>query len=192
MSIASGRCPENPQTFYKKFDQKLYKNDCVNSIIVGYLHYSDSRAPSLEEGTVRSASRAPCLPAGAAPPLSARGGFPIKDKINSRKPHPRGTPLLLSFTSAEFARGGFPATACKKDKVETLSFNCLFGFSYARMSITTPEPTVLPPSRIAKRRPFSIAIGVMSSTFISTLSPGRHISTPSGRPIVPVTSVVLK
>ena len=26
--------------------------------------------------------------------------------------------------------------------------------------VTTPEPTVLPPSRIAKRRPSSIAIGV--------------------------------
>ena len=42
---------------------------------------------------------------------------------------------------------------------------------------TTPEPTVLPPSRIAKRRPVSQAIGVISSTVISTLSPGRHIST---------------
>ena len=54
------------------------------------------------------------------------------------------------------------------------------------------EPTVLPPSRIAKRRPTSIAIGVISSTSISTLSPGIHISVPSGSEIVPVTSVVLK
>ena len=38
----------------------------------------------------------------------------------------------------------------------------------------------------------SIAIGVISSTSISTLSPGIHISTPSGRVITPVTSVVLK
>ena len=64
--------------------------------------------------------------------------------------------------------------------------------NYSRISLTTPEPTVLPPSRIAKRRPFSIAIGVMSSTVISTWSPGLHISTPSGRVITPVTSVVLK
>ena len=64
--------------------------------------------------------------------------------------------------------------------------------NYSMISATTPEPTVLPPSRIAKRRPFSIAIGEMSSTVISTLSPGRHISTPSGRLITPVTSVVLK
>ena len=64
--------------------------------------------------------------------------------------------------------------------------------TYARISETTPEPTVLPPSRIAKRRPFSIAIGVMSSTFITTLSPGRHMSTSAGSWMVPVTSVVLK
>ncbi len=67
-----------------------------------------------------------------------------------------------------------------------------FEFNYSMISETTPEPTVLPPSRIAKRRPFSIAIGVISSTVISTLSPGRHISTSAGRPITPVTSVVLK
>lgn len=57
---------------------------------------------------------------------------------------------------------------------------------------TTPAPTVLPPSRIAKRCPSSIAIGVMSFTLISMLSPGMHISTPSGRLMSPVTSVVLK
>ena len=60
------------------------------------------------------------------------------------------------------------------------------------ISVTTPDPTVLPPSRIAKRKPFSIAIGVISSTVILTLSPGRHISTSGGRLITPVTSVVLK
>ena len=63
---------------------------------------------------------------------------------------------------------------------------------YAMISETTPEPTVLPPSRIAKRRPVSIAIGVISSTVMLTWSPGRHISTPSGRLMTPVTSVVLK
>ena len=73
-------------------------------------------------------------------------------------------------------------------------FSIIFSIklNYARISATTPEPTVLPPSRIAKRRPFSIAIAEMSSTVISTLSPGRHISTPAGRLITPVTSVVLK
>ena len=66
------------------------------------------------------------------------------------------------------------------------------GMNYSLMPMTTPEPTVRPPSRIAKRRPFSIAIGVISSTSMSTLSPGMHISTPSGREMTPVTSVVRK
>ena len=66
------------------------------------------------------------------------------------------------------------------------------GENYSLIAITTPEPTVLPPSRIAKRRPCSMAMGVISSTSISMLSPGMHISTPSGRAITPVTSVVLK
>ena len=64
--------------------------------------------------------------------------------------------------------------------------------NYASISDTTPAPTVRPPSRIAKRRPGSIAIGVMSSTSIFTLSPGMHISVPSGSLITPVTSVVRK
>ena len=66
------------------------------------------------------------------------------------------------------------------------------GGNYSSMAITTPEPTVRPPSRIAKRRPFSMAMGVISSTFMSTLSPGMHISVPSGRVMTPVTSVVRK
>ena len=67
-----------------------------------------------------------------------------------------------------------------------------FGANYSSISMTTPEPTVRPPSRIAKRRPFSMAMGVISSTFMSTLSPGMHISVPSGRVMTPVTSVVRK
>ena len=65
-------------------------------------------------------------------------------------------------------------------------------FYYSIILATAPAPTVLPPSRIAKRRPSSIAIGVISLTSISTLSPGITISTPSGSVITPVTSVVLK
>ena len=64
--------------------------------------------------------------------------------------------------------------------------------NYSLTAVTTPEPTVRPPSRIAKRRPGSIAISLRSSTSISTLSPGMHISVPSGRAMTPVTSVVLK
>src|ERR1700722_377453 len=63
---------------------------------------------------------------------------------------------------------------------------------YFRTLATTPEPTVRPPSRMAKRRPSSIAIGAISFTVIDTLSPGITISVPSGSSIEPVTSVVRK
>ena len=63
---------------------------------------------------------------------------------------------------------------------------------YSITSVTTPEPTVLPPSLIANLSPSSIAIGVISSISMTTLSPGMHISVPSGRLRSPVTSVVLK
>ena len=65
-------------------------------------------------------------------------------------------------------------------------------FNYSMMLWTTPEATVRPPSRIAKRRPSSMAIGVIRVISISMLSPGITISTPSGSLMVPVTSVVLK
>src|SRR6266511_2763318 len=60
------------------------------------------------------------------------------------------------------------------------------------ISAIRPAPTVLPPSRMAKRFAFSMATGVMSSTSIETLSPGITISTPSGSLTEPVTSVVRK
>jgi hypothetical protein len=58
--------------------------------------------------------------------------------------------------------------------------------------VTTPEPTVRPPSRMANRSRSSIAIGLISVTTIVMLSPGITISTPSGNSTVPVTSVVRK
>jgi len=61
---------------------------------------------------------------------------------------------------------------------------------YSMISVIVPEPTVRPPSRIANRRPFSNATGVINSTLIDTLSPGITISTPSGNVATPVTSVV--
>ena len=64
--------------------------------------------------------------------------------------------------------------------------------AYFLIEPTTPEPTVRPPSRIAKRRPWSMAIGAISLTSIVTLSPGITISVPSGRITSPVTSVVRK
>ena len=58
--------------------------------------------------------------------------------------------------------------------------------------VTRPEPTVRPPSRMAKPRPGSIAIGWISWTEISVVSPGMTMSVPSGRVMTPVTSVVRK
>ena len=68
----------------------------------------------------------------------------------------------------------------------------IFRLYYSMIVATRPDPTVRPASRIANVRPCSIAIGWMSSIVISTLSPGMHISVPSGRLQTPVTSVVLK
>ena len=76
----------------------------------------------------------------------------------------------------------------------TLSYDnkSIFRLYYSMIVATRPDPTVRPPSRIANVRPCSIAIGWISSIVISTLSPGMHISVPSGRLITPVISVVLK
>jgi len=66
------------------------------------------------------------------------------------------------------------------------------GNGYSTTFVTNPEPTVRPPSRIAKRLPSSIAIGLPNSTSSETLSPGIHISAPPMRLVAPVTSVVRK
>jgi hypothetical protein len=64
--------------------------------------------------------------------------------------------------------------------------------NYLTIFVTTPEPTVRPPSRMAKRTLASIAIGEPSSIFSFTLSPGMHISAPPSKCAEPVTSVVRK
>src|SRR5688500_20232314 len=45
----------------------------------------------------------------------------------------------------------------------------LLACGYLRIFATTPAPTVRPPSRMAKRRPFSIAIVLISSIIILML-----------------------
>ncbi len=64
--------------------------------------------------------------------------------------------------------------------------------TYSMISVTAPAPTVCPPSRIANRKPFSSATGVINVTSQLTLSPGITISTPAANFISPVTSVVRK
>jgi len=75
----------------------------------------------------------------------------------------------LSYTPS----GRYPLesrAACKR----------LSAIPYSTTEATTPAPTVRPPSRMAKRRPSSMAIGAISCTTIDTLSPGITISVPSG------------
>jgi len=62
--------------------------------------------------------------------------------------------------------------------------------AYWRIFVTTPAPTVLPPSRSAKRCFSSSATGATSFTFTVTVSPGITISVPSGNATSPVTSHV--
>src|SRR5262249_59486334 len=63
---------------------------------------------------------------------------------------------------------------------------------YCTISEIVPAPTVCPPSRVAKRKPFSIATGVISSITSCTLSPRITISGPEGSSATPVTSVLLR
>src|SRR5664279_5133316 len=73
-----------------------------------------------------------------------------------------------------------------------LLFGCHDGPPYSRIFATTPAPTVLPPSRMAKRRPSSMAMGAISLTVMDTLSPGITISLSLASSTAPVTSVVRK
>ena len=63
---------------------------------------------------------------------------------------------------------------------------------YSKILVTTPAPTVLPPSRMAKFNFSLIAIGVINFTVNLASSPGITISVPAGNSTSPVTSVVLK
>ncbi len=63
---------------------------------------------------------------------------------------------------------------------------------YFIILVTTPAPTVFPPSLIAKFNFSFIAIGVISFTVNLPSSPGITISVPEGNVTSPVTSVVLK
>ena len=99
------------------------------------------------------------------------------------RPTPKENALGFLFSAClQFA-------AAKKGRALLFPSVCFYA---SMMFATTPEPTVLPPSLIANRSPFSIAIGVISSISILMLSPGITISTPSGSLMTPVTSVVLK
>ena len=112
---------------------------------------------------------------------------------------PEGEDLTFQYLPplgevARRAEGGL-ATQTKTAAEVSLSGGSIFPeglIDYSTILATTPAPTVRPPSRIAKRSFSSMAIGVISSTSSSALSPGMIISTPSFRRMIPVTSVVRK
>jgi len=57
-------------------------------------------------------------------------------------------------------------TGTKKGSIKLPFLFRLYFSYYPRILATTPAPTVRPPSRIAKRKPSSIAIGLINSTDI--------------------------
>src|SRR2546421_5304201 len=84
--------------------------------------------------------------------------------------------------------------ALKPDHLATFFCHITTRYSFtsilhARILVTTPEPTVLPPSRTAKRSFSSMPIGAWSPTSIVTLSPGITISAPPSNLGAPVTRV---
>ena len=110
--------------------------------------------------------------------------FAVSNLINLR------TILFLEYRKTPETKGFWGIL--RLDTTLSCDNKSIFRLYYSMIVATRPDPTVRPPSRIAKVRPCSIAIGWISSIVISTLSPGIHISVPSGRVIRPVTSVVLK
>ena len=85
-------------------------------------------------------------------------------------------------TASEHTACTYPALCTHEKRLRRSEAFHVIGLSdYSMISVTTPEPTVLPPSLIANLSPSSIAIGVISSISMTTLSPGMHISVPSGR-----------
>ena len=133
--------------------------------------------------------------------LAHRSFLPSPTGGRGRPPLPRSTEC--KYGRSRLARwGSLPLPTCHRgladgriEKTREVSLGFLVisrSLNYLMMVETTPEPTVLPPSRIAKRSPCSSAMGAISLTVMVTWSPGITISTPAGRSIVPVTSVVLK
>ena len=110
--------------------------------------------------------------------------FAVSNLINLR------TILFLEYRKTPETKGFWGIL--RLDTTLSCDNKSIFRLYYSMIVATRPDPTVRPPSRIANVRPCSIAIGWISSIVISTLSPGMHISVPSGREITPVISVVLK
>ena len=122
------------------------------------------------------------------------GPFPRSNRLMARMPLASGQGWRTARLCGEKAPPAAPDNTFFKTKKDA-QMSAFFVSSmqyYAITFATTPAPTVRPPSRIAKRKPSSIAIGAINSTTNFKLSPGITISTPSGSSTAPVTSVVRK
>ena len=112
-----------------------------------------------------------------------------------KKTGPRGLTPGLFFNWQEW-RGSNPQPPVLETGALPIELHSMVRFCvplvYFTTDDTTPAPTVRPPSRIAKRKPSSIAIGAIKVTVIAILSPGITISVPAGNSTEPVTSVVRK
>ena len=118
-------------------------------------------------------------------------------RIYSRQPFVFAIRYSISYSFTILSNRKTPETLrfrgiLRLDTTLSCDNKSIFRLYYSMIVATRPDPTVRPPSRIAKVRPWLIAIGWISSIVISMLSPGMHISVPSGRLQTPVTSVVLK
>jgi hypothetical protein len=111
-----------------------------------------------------------------------------------------GGSIFLIPSCPDHYGGSFPwcnFVPCNRCKPALLLDEHLFSWlpfyftTYSKILVTTPAPTVRPPSRMAKFCPCSSATGTISSTSRFTSSPGMTISIPSGRAMFPVTSIVL-
>src|SRR5271155_2201937 len=98
--------------------------------------------------------------------------------------------VSLSLTPPGVSGRKEPAAGCKPRLGAPASRRHFL--PYCTISAMVPAPTVCPPSRMANRKPFSIATGVINSITSETLSPGITISVPAGSSATPVTSVVRK
>ena len=98
--------------------------------------------------------------------------------------------LIIFLTLLAGAEGIEPPTSGFGDRRSTNWATLLV--AYFIIFVTTPAPTVLPPSLIAKFNFSFIAIGVINLTVNLASSPGITISVPDGSVTSPVTSVVLK
>src|SRR5581483_5945732 len=204
------RRPGDPAHLLADLPQKLYRTADCHDVPVGNRLYSAQarRTPARLAGKRRGgANRGLCRERRVIAPKGGRcqqiTGFAVGDGRSggARTPNPRfwrpvlyqlsytpilalpsSTPLCMICTTRRM-RGSSQIKSAYDEGVRPRHFKIL---------ATTPAPTVRPPSRMAKRRPSSMAMGAISSTSICTLSPGITISVPSLSFTVPVTSVVRK